>query len=511
MILLQIYRAFTMFGRENELTDIEWSGNEDDICRKITKFTYQGVTYTPVDAYRYADTSEFFRIFDLWRCNECNVLYPLDDDHIRYYDSEIGDDYPLCHDCFSNLRRCSHCDCVLTESQEYYDESGDVYCEDCYDDIYTNCDCCENELRRDSIVNWYYDDIHYKYICDDCVNDIVIRGDGWVCSCGSLNSTQLSCCGLCHTPREPHNDTPPKAITCNCIRSYHPVIALTPFDDNNKIVPIDTFKGYGIELEVNRDDIETNSNWLNTLIPEINKFIGTHAYYSWDGSVYNGFEIVTQPHSEKAMRDMKWKELFEYLTSQQFTKESCKCGYHIHISKTLLGDTDDEIRETISKLIYFFEAHKTELIKLSRRTDACLRWCRFYSDVNNYGACVYRTDDVEKQKLCNIFAKDNKIVTRDKTDAFVKYATYNDAVENYSCRGAINLNCYKKTNTIEIRLFRSTLDYDDFIGIFDFVTTLIKNARRIKWQSINRNVCWLKGLSDKGKAYIKKYKVLGVK
>lgn len=509
MILQRIYNIFRELGRENELTDIEYS--YDCVGYRITKFIYQGVTYTATDAYGYADINDFYHIFGLWSCDECGVLYPLDDDHIRYYDSELGDDYPLCHDCFSNLRHCTNCGCVLTNSTVYYNSNDDAYCEDCYNDVYTTCDRCGCEIPRDACVRWWVDTNDERYICDECADDHIVSENAWDCTCGDLNSMQLNCCGHCHTPKDPDNNAPATLITCDSIRTYHPSITLTPFDDENKIVPIDTFKGYGIELEVNRDDIKTDQMWLNTLIPEINKFIGTHAYYSWDGSVCNGFEIVTQPHSEKAMRDMKWKELFEYLLSQQFTKESCECGYHIHISKTLLGDSDDEIRETISKLIYFFEAHKTELIKLSRRTEDSLRWCKFYSDVNDYGIYIPYTDNVEKINLRNKFTEHNKIVTRDKTDAFVKYATYNDSVDTYSCRGAINLNCYKKTNTIEIRLFRSTLEYDDFIGIFDFVTTLVKNARRIKWQSINRNACWLKGLSDKGKAYIKKYKVLGVK
>lgn len=88
-------------------------------------------------------------------CHNCEE--DLHDDAVRWAFEE-----PYCEDCFDNMfTYCSHCDSVIYRTEAHYNDAGDGFCCDCYEDDYdSGCPCnpdvCDSD--RDLIIklsrNW---------------------------------------------------------------------------------------------------------------------------------------------------------------------------------------------------------------------------------------------------------------------------------------------------------------------------------------------------------------------
>lgn len=108
-----------------------------------------------------------------------------------------------------------------------------------------------------------------------------------------------------------------------------------------------------------------------------------------------------------------------------FSHQADTCGLHVHIKRTAFGETVADQEEIIARILYFFEKHREELLKFSRRTPKQLRqWSNRY-------------DLKESQD----------ILKRAKGDQ-----------EWYTC---VNLTNYY---TVELRMFRGTLKLNTLIA-----------------------------------------------
>lgn len=423
----------------------------------------------------YYDGELLDHFFDMSVCADCG--------HLMYNDNCYAtEDGIVCYDCYTtDYRECVVCGDIIYADDAYYTDD-DAYCASCYNDRYTSCDICSGSISRGIAIRVWRTPFEQINMCQDCLSDNSVYVQCPHCHDYS-NINNVENCPNCGTNLKRKSSS--KLKVYDYLQCYHPAITLTPIDNYRKTVPMQNFKGYGIELEINKDNdisrLNRDANEAYDTIKLINKYLKGHAYYSTDGSLTHGFEIVTQPHTEKAMRNIKWDKLLPSLKKAGFTDNSVYAGYHIHISRTLFGDTEQEIEDNIAKLIYFFEKNKKDLIKISRRETT--RWCPFYTDVNLTECDTYRSLGVPK---CS------KTLAQDvvKGDKFTRM------------RGAINLG-NQSSSTVEIRLFRNTLNYTEFMSSFDFVTTLMHNIKNITWSSINNNKKWLKGLSTMSREYLK--------
>lgn len=71
------------------------------------------------------------------------------------FDEDNRDDFAAdlcCGECTSKDRiYCSECGCLICDDDIYYDDNGNAYCCDCYNDKYTQCwECSSNVLRDDA-------------------------------------------------------------------------------------------------------------------------------------------------------------------------------------------------------------------------------------------------------------------------------------------------------------------------------------------------------------------------
>ena len=109
-----------------------------------------------------------------------------------------------------------------------------------------------------------------------------------------------------------------------------------------------------------------------------------------------------------------------YLSHQTKT-----CGLHVHVSRKAFGDTEMQQDKCIARVLYLFENHWTELLKFSHRTQYQLNQL-----AARYGYREYPEEVLENAKTGNY--------------------------GRYTC---VNLN---NSETIEFRIFRGTLKYNNF-------------------------------------------------
>lgn len=313
---------------------------------------------------------------------------------------EFGDEI-MCKNCLDAATVfCSHCGDRIWRNEN----SGDcdtILCSRCYDNYYTTCEDCGDIIRRDDAM--YYDDDDYPY-CRRCYEDKVRK-------------------------RKIHD------------YYYKPEPIFYGNDDMYM----------GVELEIDHGG-ECSDNADELLC--IANFTDTRMYMKHDGSIEEGFEMVTHPMSLGYHKnEMPWRRLFDKALEMGYhSHNTSTCGLHIHINRDALGPDHDTQEEVIARIVYFIEAHWNELRKFSRRTYAnIMRWA------SRYGI-----------------------------EASTK-AVYNKAKKgNYGRYVSLNLQNY---NTIEFRIFRGTLKYETFIATLELVHEICNRA--INAEDIDfETMCW---------------------
>lgn len=193
----------------------------------------------------------------------------------------------LCRECSDNAASCGSCGEVASRDSMSLYNHNNLWCESCIDECCCYCDHC----------NTYQ---YYEHVC-------------------------------------PY--APDSSDRGNCIESYsyrpRPVFKWLEEVDGDLSVSkalrdSTPFMGFELEVEVGNASVRT-PQLLNTLDEAFN---GT-AYYKHDGSLNNGFEIVTHPMTLAAH-----KEVIDWSFCQKLTSVGVRswqpgtCGLHVHISRS---------------------------------------------------------------------------------------------------------------------------------------------------------------------------------
>ena len=268
------------------------------------------------------------------------------------------------------------------------------------------------------------------------------------------------------------------------IKSYHnnPPLEYYDYDSDgqNKRVPSSNFKGYGIELEVGK------KGQKNRMSEAVLKILKEEAYTMRDGSInrdevlggededYGGFEIITHPHTEKALYNMDWEEAFKFLLSKGYRSHDIEtCGLHMHISRALLT------KKAIINMMYFYDKWYKDVVKFARRKmDDATHWANFNLPSNSV------TWEAEK----TIFDRWDK-----QGSHSARYV-------------AVNI---QNQNTVEIRIMRGTLKLSTFLASLDFLITIAKNAKKITPQDIDSLPRWLAGMKPETYQYMAERRCFG--
>ena len=317
---------------------------------------------------------------------------------------------------------CSCCGAELTPENAYQFEE-DTYCSDCFHEFTVECyDCGRRIYRRDAVTTTTSHEIcqscyEYSYTsCENCGNAVHIDDAYYM----------------------DENDDYPYCPTCYSYECNHKII----HDYGYKPEPI--FYGqnrryFGVELEVDcggdySDNAENVLDIANT---------GNHQriYIKHDGSISNGFEIVTHPMSIDYHRyDMPWRDIMDELVDMGYrSHKTSTCGLHCHINRSAFGDSYEEQEEAIARVLYFVEHHWDEMLRFSRRTEGQMaRWAARYG----------------------MKGKPKELMDNAKKNNYTRYRCVN--IQNY--------------NTIEFRLFRGTLKYNTFIATLQLINEICNVA-----------------------------------
>lgn len=283
---------------------------------------------------------------------------------------------------------CNHCGTRIWRD----DAEGDSHttlCRNCYDNLYTTCESCGRLITYDDAC--YFDDDDETPYCEDCYNQ---------------SSEHRTIHEYCYKP--------------------YPIF----YGDEKMYL--------GVELEL--DDGGESSQQAEKLL-DIANFQAEHMYIKHDGSIDDGFELVTHPMTLKYHEtEMPRKRIFEQAISMHYrSHQTSTCGLHCHVSRAAFGDTYEEQEKAIARVVYFVEAHWNELLKFSRRTPTnIMRWA------SRYGIAENTQLTYDKAKKGNM--------------------------GRYVC---VNL---QNQDTIEFRIFRGTLKYETFIATLQLVHEICKRA-----------------------------------
>ena len=331
------------------------------------------------------------------RCARCGVPFSLHD--LTFFDED-----PLCEDCLDNETIvCQDCENrVRREDNAGSDEHP--LCERCYEHHYTRCTSCGMLL--------YSDDAQYAY--DDPNNSYPY------CE---------ACCPRC---------------TDEIIHDY-------------SFKPIPIFYGsgprfFGVELEIDEGG-ESQDNAAQ--IMKIGNVSNNYIYCKHDGSLNNGFEIVTHPCSYAYhMNSFPWSMILrEAICLGYLSHKAGTCGLHVHVSRLAFGSNNFVQEACIARLLYFFEKNWDELLIFSRRTPGQLQqWA------NRYGLLEHPKDILEH----------------------AKQGGYRN---RYTC---INLT---NKDTIEFRLFRGTLKLNTLIATLQLVNRVCDVAMSFSDEEI-KDLSW---------------------
>ena len=314
-------------------------------------------------------------------------------------------------------RSCSHCGQVLAHEQliPFQDE---LLCPACLDEQTTVCSCCGERIYKAD--NSGTDAIP---LCEDCYDNHYER-----CThCGALIHRR---------------DTYYRGDDPYCYDCYHTLPAQGINDYYFKPEPIfyGTGKRYfGVELEVDEGgESDSNAERVLDIVNSGRELI----YCKHDGSLNDGFEIVTHPMTlDFHENNMPWAEIMEEVKKMGYLSHQAEtCGLHVHINRTPFGNTESEQEAAIARVLYFFEKFWEELLKFSRRTQRQLdHWAARYG---------------YKERPKDILGQ----------------AKGHNSAGRYT---AVNLT---NRDTVEFRMFRGTLKYSTLIATLELLDNICEMA-----------------------------------
>jgi hypothetical protein len=357
-------------------------------------------------------------------CKYCNC-----DIEINPIDAKKVDGYSnICEKCKKiNMEKCTECGQTFLKERFKTSKKGERLCSFCYSLKYFLCSACNKEFSKDELEGMF----NGKNYCVEC----------W--------DLRFKYCEICERPYYledlQYNEEFSVWHCLDCrpqlkiIKNYHYKPSKWKYLKEKWEYPL----YMGVELEVEPFIYDEN---IQKVACEFKNFLKSELlenfiYFKTDSSIH-GFEIVTHPFTlQYAHNHIKWNRVLEWLIEKNYTSfKNGRCGLHIHLDKSYFSDTD------IIKMRTFFSGASNEIFKFSRRE----------GKDNQY--CIY--------------------------EPFNKSRFLNFAQNGRHC--AFNINTNK--NTVEVRVFKGTLNINRFIASLQFCDALANFVKISSWAFFINNV-----------------------
>jgi hypothetical protein len=295
-----------------------------------------------------------------------------------------------------------------------------------------------------SASHWFAD------ICGDCqddhfacgycdrtthFDDSVTSTDGGATYCSSCADRHWSYCGECSEWYEDNDNDECSDAYRYGINDYS--FKPTPIFHYTPEKPSKTFFGFELEVEAVHETISTGVDIVRNYVTD------DLVYLKGDGSLNDGFEIVTHPMTHDwAMEKFPWEMIEKLRRSGYRSWDTDTCGLHVHASRTSFVD-----RSHLWKWTYLINKNNKECIELAGRNS---HYAQFYG--------VKPTSDIVLQK--------------------------ESPRERYV---AINLN---PTHTVEVRIFRGSLRVPRVKTALDFMQSTIEFANKLTIKDASAGNTW---------------------
>ncbi len=322
-------------------------------------------------------------------------------------------------------------------NEEYIQINGNYWCDS---------DCAERDgcFQCDDCGDWYDDGTEHftthdgQMICEYCCENHHIYCE----DCGELY----------HEDDCTYNDDDGcwYCENCACDHEHEGIIKSYHSDDRPDLevqrTDEDTIQDatFGTEIETECKGSSTREQ----VATEIDKIVNSYEdlfVFEEDGSLSSqGYETISQPFTMRWFK--KNKDLFEKMFTKMIdmgcrSHDTSTCGFHVHFGRHFFGSKQPEC---IDRLIYVFEKYRPQLQVFSRRRD--FNWCEFPS---NRATC-----SIDWSKLDEV-----KGLSKDNFEGH---------------HSAINLENYE---TIEIRIFKGTLNFKTYCATLEFVNNVMHYVR----------------------------------
>ena len=285
---------------------------------------------------------------------------------------------------------------------------GNAVCRSCIDNDYAYVSRYDQHVYRDSLVSALDED-----------------GDRTEVHCDDPNFMWHD--GLDIRAHVDYEYEPPEP---EVIASYHSSKGRFRFQRDDWTAIHKRFLGVELEVEMADRYAETKdkARQLNELINDGE--VGSKVFFERDGSLTNGFEIISHPQSLPAHREM-WTWLQDKAaTKGLISHKSTSCGLHVHVNR------DSLTKLQIAKMVAFVNNpdNKEFMTALARR----------YGELSGY---------------CRIKQGNAKVKKPESSDRYE----------------AVNVT---PTKTIEFRIFKGTLKYESLVAALEFVHALCEYTAR---------------------------------
>lgn len=388
------------------------------------------------------DESEYPYLATLFKCDACSKYIPHEREVLGVRQDNL-EPLRLHARCSTEVPCCGRTygygwngDVGMSATTTQID--GDTKCEICLkeyleennetlEDDYFFCNCCSNYRHTALETQWggeAYCEYCYDnnvYTCSDCDSEYW-DGDDHDCS--------ESYGGLIHD------------------YGYKPRPFFFGKNDKERI-----FMGFELEVEVIDGSMREHAE-------QVIDSLGEHVYLKHDGSLENGFEIVTHPHTLDSYR----KE-FAFESFRKFRREGLRswntstCGLHVHVSRSAFGSSPYDNR-TRSDIIKSRQLHELRFIKL-----------------------IY---DNERQ-VCRLAGRTSNSYAnfQDKGNLTNKVIHGNDVGGRHAA-----VNTYNES-TLEVRIFKGSLHEKRVLMALEFVHSAVEYTRDLKVNGKNKALSWL--------------------
>lgn len=304
------------------------------------------------------------------------------------------------------------CDCCGKKVINPIRVGDKKYCRECYENIFVHCSRCGDSVLREESTE--------------------TRDGGYLCKE----------CGKYHF-----------------ITAYHRYYPKVKFFGSNHS---NTMPYLGFELEVDEGG-ESDRN-CTKLMKDINKPNEIFAYCSHDGSLNDGFEIITQPASieyHNSIKDVYANSFANLKKNGYMSHDTTTCGFHVHFNRSYYGENE---KACIRKLLFMTEKFWNELVLFARRPEH--RMERY-------------AKKIEPMEITDYMRRADKSGSHEFHYYAVNLAN-RDTIEFRMFRGSLNVNTVLATlqlvNNMVVASKEKTLEEIKVMKFEDLLTTRIQKA-----------------------------------